>query len=244
MENETQPASSRTQCQRCGTCCRKGGPALHIEDQHLVDSGKIPLKHLMTIRQGEPAYDNVADRIAPAVTDIIMIKAAKGTPSQCPFYNSDNKECGIYDHRPLECQALACWDPAELKSIYNTRRLTRRHLLAKVEGLWTLISDHQELCDYAHIADLADKVRQQPEDPDRQSELLELIRYDQSIRDITVEQSKIDAGMLEFLFGRPLFFTIKMFELKLSKRDPGYTLEATGSPQNLVCYRRDGFLKK
>lgn len=243
MNSETHPTQEQTECRRCGTCCRKGGPALHIEDQHLVDSGKIPLKHLMTIRQGEPAYDNVADRIAPAVTDIIMIKAAKGNASQCPFYDPAHKGCGMYEHRPLECRALACWDPEELKAVYNTRRLTRRHLLAKVEGLWTLVLDHQELCDYAHIADLADKIRQQPQDEDRQSELLELIRYDKSIRDITTEQSKIDADMLEFLFGRPLSFTITMFELKLVKKGKGYLLEPTGSPQAQVCYRRDGFTK-
>lgn len=243
MEEDIQSENIQSQCKRCGTCCRKGGPALHIEDQHLVDSGKIPLKHLMTIRQGEPAYDNVAGRIAPAVTDIIMIKAVKGSSTQCPFYDAANRGCGIYDYRPLECRALACWDPEELKAIYNTRRLTRRHLLAKVEGLWALVMDHQELCDYGHIADLADKIRLQPQDGDHQSELLELIHYDKSIRDITIEQSKIDAEMLEFLFGRPLSFTIKMFELKLVKQGQVYHLEPTGSPHAPVCYRRDGFAK-
>jgi hypothetical protein len=31
-----------TACRRCGTCCRKGGPALHREDRHLVVDGLIP----------------------------------------------------------------------------------------------------------------------------------------------------------------------------------------------------------
>jgi Fe-S-cluster containining protein len=243
MKNEAPLANEQTQCRCCGTCCRKGGPTLHIEDQPLVDAGKIPLKHLMTFRQGEPVYDNVADRIAPAVTDIIKIKAAQGTQAQCPFYNPENKGCRIYDHRPLECKALQCWDATQIETIYNTRRLTRRHLLSKVEGLWALVTDHQQLCDYGHIADLADTIRQQPDDQTCQEELLELIRYDQSIRQITIEQSKLEEEVLDFLFGRPLSFTITLFQLKLSKTAQGTTLETTGSPQDPVCYRRGGFTK-
>jgi Fe-S-cluster containining protein len=243
MEDQTHNAPSLTQCRRCGTCCRKGGPALHIEDQPLVDTGKIALKQLLTIRQGEPAFDNVADRIAPAVTDIIIFKAAQGTPSQCFFYNHQDKGCRIYDHRPLECKALHCWDAAEIETIYNTRRLTRRHLLANVEGLWELVVDHQQCCDYGHIADLAANIRRQPHDHNRQSELLELIHYDQSIRQIIVERSKIDRGILDCLFGRPLSFTIIMFQLKLSKGARGMTFESTGSPHDPVCYRRGGFTK-
>lgn len=243
MNNKSPLSDEQTQCRRCGTCCRNGGPTLHLEDQPLVDAGKIPLKFLMTFRQGEPVYDNVADRIAPSVTDIIKIKAKPGTPSQCPFYHPEGKGCRIYDHRPLECKTLECWDAAGIEAIYNTRRLTRRHLLAKVDGLWTLVMDHQELCDYGHIAGLADSIRQQPDDSALQRELLELVCYDQSIRQITVEQSKIDTQMLEFLFGRPLDFTISLFQLKLAKGPQGAFFESTGSPHDPVCYRRGGFNK-
>lgn len=244
MIKDTTPTLDQTECRRCGTCCRKGGPALHIEDQHLVDSGKIPLKQLLTLRQGEPAYDNVSDRIAPAVTDIIRLTAIPGRSSECPFYIAKEKGCGIYSDRPVECNALKCWDITEIKAVYNTRRLTRRHLLAKVDGLWDLVENHQQRCDYGHVAELATRIRCQPDDQGSQAELLELIRYDQSIRDITVERSKMDPGILEFLFGRPLSFTIKLFQMALKKTPQGAILEPVSSPGDQVCYRRGGFSKQ
>jgi hypothetical protein len=33
---------SITGCRLCGTCCRKGGPALHLADQELVNPAKFP----------------------------------------------------------------------------------------------------------------------------------------------------------------------------------------------------------
>ena len=48
--------------------------------------------------------------------------------------------------------------------------------------------------------------------------LLELIRYDYSLRKVTVERSRLDPEMLEFLFGRPLSTTIRLFQLKLIKK--------------------------
>jgi Fe-S-cluster containining protein len=99
------PSAAITHCRRCGTCCRQGGPALHLEDRELVESGKIPMQHLFTIRQGEPAYDNVTGTIAPAVTDIIKLKGARPGSDVCCFYESAGKVCGIYGHRPAPCNA-------------------------------------------------------------------------------------------------------------------------------------------
>ncbi len=206
-----------------------------------MDSGKIPLKYLMTIRQGEPSFDNVTQRIAPAVTDIVRLKAASHTKSTCPFYEAKSTSCQIYDQRPAECTALNCRDATEIMAMYSSRRLTRRHLLSKVEGLWELVSDHQQHCDYGYIAELADKIRQQPANQDAQAALSELVRYDQSIRQLTLERSKIESGTLLFLYGRPLTLTIECFQLKLMMTAQGMFFEPVGSPHEQVCYRRDGF---
>ena len=47
------------ECRRCGTCCEKGGPALHGEDRPLVDRGQVPARCLFTIRAGEPVRDDM-----------------------------------------------------------------------------------------------------------------------------------------------------------------------------------------
>lgn len=208
-----------------------------------MDSGKIPLRYLLTIRQGEPAYDNVTNQIAPAVTDIVRLKAAPNTKSTCPFYDSRRTDCWMYEQRPMECAALKCWDDAEIRSIYNCRRLTRRHLLTKVEGLWDLVADHQQQCDYSYIAELAAGVRKQSGSQSARAALIELIRFDKSIRDLTVERSHIDGGVLDFLFGRPLSMTIELFKLKLAASGRKVILEPMEGHQNQVCYRRGGILK-
>ncbi len=226
------------QCQRCGTCCRKGGPSLHLEDQALVESGKIPLKHLFTIRQGEPAFDNVAGVIAPAVTDIIKLKGLSEGSDVCSFYDAGPKGCHIYADRPAECRALKCWDTQEIESLYNRRRLTRRHLLSRVEGLWEMVQDHQERCDYGYVAELATDMKRMSAEAEPQKKLLELIRYDESLRQITCQKAGLDPEMLPFLFGRPLSFTIRMFQLKLVHTEQGTVLRPVGPSHQQVCYRR------
>jgi Fe-S-cluster containining protein len=238
MEKDLHPETDPYRCRRCGTCCRKGGPGLHLEDRELVDAGKIPLSHLLTLRQGEPVYDNVSDCIAPAVTDIIRIKSVQDGRSDCAFYDPAKKGCRIYHHRPCECDALQCWDTRKIEAVYNCRRLTRRHLLCDVAGLWDLVAHHQERCDYAHVAELADRIRQRRQAEAAEKELLELVRFDGHLREISLERSKMDPGMLDFLFGRPLSFTIKLFQLKINKTDSGYGIEPTSGKGTQVCYRR------
>ena len=230
--------SEITQCRRCGTCCRKGGPTLHLEDQALVESGRIPLKYLFTIRQGEPAYDNVTGVIAPAVTDIIKLKGLTEGRQICCFYDAEAKGCRIYDARPAECRALQCWDTQAIRDLYNCRRLTRRHLLSQVAGLWELVQDHQARCDYSYVAELVDEVKRTPPDHAAHKDLLELIRYDESLRQITCEKARLGPEMLHFLFGRPLAFTIQMFHLKQERGEYGPILQPLGPTHRQVCYRR------
>ena len=213
---------------------------MHLGDQPLVDSGRIPLKRLLTFRQGEPVFDNVNNTLAPAVTDIIKVKSTHDNTSGCAFYDTALKGCTIYGHRPMECQALKCWDTREIESIYACRRLTRRHLLSKVKGLWELVEDHQQRCDYAYIAELADKIRQNRQFEASSRELLELIRYDRHLRQVTLERASLDPGMLDFLFGRPLSFTITLFRLKVIRTDQGERIEPIDGASQ-VCYRRNGF---
>lgn len=205
----------------------------------MVDSGIIRLKHLMTFRQGEPVYDNVSGSIAPAVTDIVKIKSIRQSNSDCVYYETAPKGCRIYHHRPSECSALQCWDTRKIEAMYNCRRLTRRHLLFNVSGLWDLVTHHQERCDYAIIAELADRIRQRRQAAAAEEELLELIRFDGHLREITLERGNLDPGILDFLFGRPLSFTIQLFQLGILKTDSGVRIEPTSGVGSQVCYRRN-----
>ncbi len=210
-------------CRRCGICCSKGGPALHAEDREKVESGKIPLKCLFTIRKGEPAYDNIKGRVAPAVSDIIKIKSAADNDSTCMFLDQAQVACTIYGQRPIECRLLSCRDTREIVAFYEKERLGRYDLLSKLAGLSDLVAEHQKRCDYGRVAQWAEAIKK-TKDGESIRTILELIRYDLSLRKVTVERTRLDPEMLEFLFGRPLSVTIRLFQLKLIKNGAAVTI--------------------
>ena len=210
-------------CQRCGTCCQKGGPAFHLADKALIDSGEIPSKYLYTIRKGEMAYDNVRQCLEPVGSDIIKIKG-KGNSWTCLFFDEAQAACTIYENRPIECRALKCWDTAELEALYAQKRLKREDLLAGIEGLWDLIKDHQQRCNYDTILALIKAIGSEKPGNARQK-LAERIQFDNEIRKLVVSQGGLDADMLDFLFGRPLNQTLKHFGLKFDQKGKKINLE-------------------
>ena len=222
------PQAPVPQCLRCGTCCEKGGPGLHQEDRELIDKGLIPSRCLFTIRQGEYAYDNVNELLMPVASDIIKIKGKEDTWT-CIFFDEQNKECSIYNDRPLECRALKCWDTRELEKMYARLRLTRNDLISEVEGLWDLIKDHQERCDYAKIQDLIKDLDGNNKN-NALRELAEIIRFDMEIRELVIAQGAMDPEMLDFLFGRPLTKTLPNYGLKV--RQDGKKTIITRSSQS------------
>jgi Fe-S-cluster containining protein len=215
MDNPTTLKSGPTisECIRCGTCCEKGGPCFHIEDRMLIEKGKIPSKHLYTIRKGELAHDNVKGCLQPVDSDIVKIKGKKNSWA-CLFFDDLKKRCTIYDDRPLECRVLKCWDTRELKQVYSNTRLTRTDLVSEVKGLWDLIKDHQARCDYNKIKLLVKDLAGGKNSHARRK-LLEIIRYDAELRKLVVARGGLDPEMLDFLFGRPLTKTLENYGIKI-----------------------------
>jgi len=207
--------STNTDCRRCGTCCKKGGPSFHHEDKNLIEEGSILLKYLYTIRKGETVYDNVKGTLQITDSDIIKIKSQKGS-SSCIFFNATDKECKIYENRPVECKVLNCRDTAEIEQIYHKNRLTRKELISGVPDLLELIESHQERCDYNLIRNLA-KERDTDQREESLKNIFEMIQYDNHIRLLITEKGNIAPDMTDFLFGRPLRETIRSFGLKIEK---------------------------
>ena len=202
-----------SECRRCGTCCKKGGPSFHQEDKALIENGVIHSKYLYTIRKGELAYDNVRQCLEPVGSDVIKLKG-KGQSWTCILFDERQNKCTIYENRPIECRALKCWDTAELEGLYARKRLKREDLIADIEGLWGIIKDHQARCDYESIQKLVNAVKSDSEENARQK-LAEIIQYDTEIRKLVVSRGGLDMEMLDFLFGRPLKQTLKNFGLKM-----------------------------
>jgi len=213
---EARPAKPISECMRCGTCCKKGGPAFHHADKALIDAGVIHSKYLYTIRKGELAYDNVKQCLEPVSSDVIKIKG-KNKSLTCIFFDEPQSACRIYENRPIECRALKCWDTKALEDLYAKKRLTRKDLISEIEGLWGLIKDHQERCNYKTIQKLVDALKSNMRDNEQQK-LNEIIQFDTEMRRLVVSTAGLDAEMLDFLFGRPL---IGCFQT--GRFAPGYT---------------------
>ena len=225
--NHSKPGTSESECIGCGTCCEKGGPAFHQEDRPLIEKGQIPSRYLFTIRKGEFAYDNVKESLVPAETDIIKIKGKADTWT-CIFFDGENKQCSIYQDRPLECRALKCWDTRELEKMYTRRRLTREDLISKIEGLWDLVKDHQERCDYEKINQLINDL--DGPHPDRaRRELLTIIQFDAEIRKLVMEKGGLDPDILDFIFGRPLTKTLPNYGITVQQHGKKTILRQTGN---------------
>jgi Fe-S-cluster containining protein len=212
-----EPSDPRTECKRCGICCEKGGPTFHAEDRHLIEDGSIHTRYLYTIRKGELVHDNVRGQLNPITSDIIKIKG-KGPLWECVFFEKKEKSCSKYDHRPLECQVLKCWDTREIEAVYEKDRLTRQDILAGIEGLWELIVEHEKHCDH----DVINRALQDLHgafDKQAQVVLTNGIQYDSAVRQLVLENGNVEPEMIDFIFGRPLTVTLKA---------AGYTIQHNG----------------
>jgi len=185
---------------------QKRGPALHTEDKSLVEEGHIKLLSLYTIRRDEVVHDNVLGHVGPLSSEIIKIRGHDNSRS-CLFLDLNGNTCMIYDHRPLECRILQCWDTLALERIYGAEHLTRRDFLAHVEELWDVVEDHEERCAYRRVAAL----RAAPDRDEKEEELKkvsEILRYDMEIRRLVVEEAGVDPAITDFIFGRSMADTL------------------------------------
>ncbi len=114
-------------CLRCGTCCTKGGPALHRQDLELVRAGVLEPRHLVTLRRGEPAFHPVEGRVVELPQEMIKVRGRGGW--RCLFL-TEERLCSIHRRRPLECRALKCWDTREIEALFLTDLLTRSQVIA------------------------------------------------------------------------------------------------------------------
>ena len=56
-------AKVKSACDGCAACCMGGGPLLRLADEHLIKTGKIPLKFLYTLRDhGAPCRGQYQDK--------------------------------------------------------------------------------------------------------------------------------------------------------------------------------------
>lgn len=194
-----------SECRRCGICCEKGGPAFHIEDRMLIESGLIPATDLYTLRKGEMVNDAIRGCLIPLESELIKIKG-QGRAWTCVYFDKKEGGCRIYEHRPLECRLLKCWDTRDIEAAYSQNRLTRKDIFSGIPALWSLIADHDLRCSHETLQNLLDS-KSRAEDSNHG--VREMVEYDRSIRMLVVEKAGVDSKMLDFIFGRALSEVIR-----------------------------------
>lgn len=202
--------SRKTECDRCGTCCLKGGPALHIEDRELIHSGRLKPEHLITIRKGEPVFSPAAYRPEPAQSEIIKIKG-RGADWTCLFFSAPYSSCSIYEHRPLECSLLKCWDTTALEKVAAKGLLSRFDILAPQEPLLPLIKKHEHECSLERLEQLLADLQGKDFPEKVIAELTDLVNRDLKIRTRACDTFHVSLTLELFFFGRPLFKILEQF---------------------------------
>lgn len=205
-------------CQRCGTCCRKGPPGLHIEDACLYSSGVLRKEHLLTLRRGERVYDNVQGRIARLEREMVRIKA--DSRGGCLFLDRKSNLCAIYASRPAECRALKCWDTSSITRIYDQGRLTRLDLVARDTALGEIMQAHEAACGLDRAEALLSRMKQGEEAA--LQELGSLLEHDEAMRQGLRKKARTGPDALDFVFGRPLAELLARAGLQVESGPEGY----------------------
>ena len=194
----------KTACDRCGTCCTKGGPALHVEDSPLLRDKLLKSEHLITIRKGEPAFSPAADNPEPVVSEIVKIKG-KGNTWTCLFYEGKDSGCAIYAHRPIECSLLKCWDTADLENVAGKDLLSRFDIIDQDDPLLSFIKDHEEKCSLENLGALLSRLQDDTNKMQALNKLKGLVNTDLMLRTQACEKLQLSLQLELFFFGRPLF---------------------------------------
>jgi Fe-S-cluster containining protein len=204
---------------------------LHIQDLPLIQEGFINKSHLFAMRKGELVTDNINHALIVIREEMTKVKEKGGTSGGCIFYNEEGKACRIYQHRPAQCAALACWDTAEFVRAYAGQKLERKDLVDD-EALLGLMEEHERRCSYATLETYVRRIESEGEKA--VEKILGLLRYDYQFRPFISEKLDLNPEEMALFFGRPLIQTISMFGLQVFRKSDGsffLTAIKKGGPQ-------------
>ncbi len=209
---------TRPYCIRCGECCTRCSPTLVEEDMNLFMKEILTPEKVTTIRKGEPAYSTVTQKVGPAEVEMLKIRESPQATT-CLFYNPIDRSCTIYESRPLQCRAQECWQPGNVEETAALPKLARKAILQATGPLWEIIERHEERCSFEElgrvIARLSATKGQTIED------LIDLLGFDEHVRDFVSEQFNLSRSATDFFFGRPLRQAIVYYGLTVEDQPDG-----------------------
>lgn len=190
-------------CRQCGTCCRKGGPALTRADLPLVRRGVIRHDRLVVIRKGELGHNPATGRLEPVPVELLKVRG-QGQGWACLFLDPDGKACTIYEERPQTCRILECWQPEALLATIYRDPLARADLINPDDPVLAFLARHEQACPGESFTSLLTRAGVEKSET-ALARLTAMIRTDLAIRHELAERTGISLETELFLLGRPLF---------------------------------------
>jgi len=191
-------------CDRCGSCCKQGGPALHTQDLALLEAGSLRRGHLITVRKGELAYQPMEESATPVAEEFLKLQGGSGSWC-CMFYDDAAKVCTIYNHRPIACGLLDCTSPEALLAITGKDLLTRFDCMSDDDPLLQIVRHNEQECPCPDMALLSKELRSATGKSLLLDELTLLVNTDLAFRQQAAGTQDLSVAEELFYFGRPLF---------------------------------------
>ncbi len=215
--------TGKSRCDRCGSCCLQGGPALHRQDISLLREGRLKPEDLITIRKGELAYQPLSDSPTLVEKEFLKISGRNGSWT-CRFYDEPGRSCSIYSHRPVACGLFDCTAPDAILQIVGKDLLTRFDWGQKDEPLAIAAGEHEENCPCPDLSVVANRLRSPGERVRLLDELVERVNADLSFRRAISEQTTLSLAEELFWFGRPLFQLLLPLGIQVQETATGLRL--------------------
>lgn len=205
-------------CVRCGECCRRSSPTLYAEDAELVLEKLIPPSALYTLRRGEPVRSPFQKEPFHLLEECIKVREKPGHGG-CLFFDEAENACTIYDNRPLQCRAQACWDPSVAEELAEEPKITRKALFGGLEELISLLEEHDERCGFTRLREVFDDL----EKSEGQSidAVVEAVAYEDHFRNFVTEQLNLPPDTVDLFFGRSFAQLVRLFGFEVEREADG-----------------------
>lgn len=208
----------KTSCDRCGACCLQGGAALHTQDLHLIQEKKLKYEDLVTVRQGELAFQPMASEAGSVAHEFLKLQGKPGSWS-CKFYDDDFLRCSIYQDRPLACRVLECTAPEALLTITGKNLITRFDCIGDNDPLLPLIREHDTSCPCPDLSAVSSQLEQSGADKELLQSLEATVNLDLRYRTLANRKLQLPVASELFYFGRPLFQLLAPLGIAATQQD-------------------------
>ena len=217
-EMEKAAYATRPYCLRCGDCCRQGSPTLYLEDLPILRAGIIRRIDLLTLRAGEIGFSNVSQDLVLLEEEQVKVKEKPGS-RECLFLDTGTGFCAIYENRPIQCRVMECWNPDLYNDLKDNKYLTRKELLNPDDSLIPIIESHSGRCSVSDLQQALGRVKRGF--ADAQDQVLDILFFDQHLREYLDKELGIKYESQLFLIGRPVSELIRSFGFIIEEDSEG-----------------------